>query len=465
MSKIKSNTIKKNVVLSIVAQMISLLVSCVLNLIVPKFIDEMQYAYWQTYVLYVSYVGILHFGLLDGIVLRYSQYDYDELNKAVLRSQFLILTIITTISAVIIAITTIEMNGQATKTIVVLIAIGVITKNVFTYTSYTFQITNRINGYVRLVISQRLFYGIGVLLLIVFGLKAFWLFCAMDLLADVLGVLLGARSNQGLYFGSLPERRVTMSELKLNMISGMMLLIANWSSMFVVGSARMIVQWHWDLLTFGKVSFAFSMSGLFLAFVTAASVVLFPSLKRMDEEQLPGVYRKIRNSLSPALFMCMIGYYPGCYILHLWLPAYENSLFYLGILLPIIVFTSKINLLTNNYLKAYRKERNMLIINLFSVLIAVTAFVLCAYVFNNLNALLVCVVFAEMMRSIVSEIVVTKIIRINITIDILMETALTLLFIVITWYFSLPLGCVIYSICFVIYLFINRVVYKNGYFK
>ena len=30
---------------------------------------------------HVGYVGVLHFGLLDGIVLRYSQYDYDELDK------------------------------------------------------------------------------------------------------------------------------------------------------------------------------------------------------------------------------------------------------------------------------------------------------------------------------------------------------------------------------------------------
>ena len=56
----------KNVVYSILAQIISLAVSFVLTLIVPKFIDEYQYAYWQTYVLYVGYVGILHFGILDG---------------------------------------------------------------------------------------------------------------------------------------------------------------------------------------------------------------------------------------------------------------------------------------------------------------------------------------------------------------------------------------------------------------
>ena len=87
-SKVSFSQIKKNIGLSIIAQIISLAVSFVMNLILPKFISEYQYALWQTYLLYIGYVGILHFGLLDGIVLRYSQYDYGELDKPRIRSQF-----------------------------------------------------------------------------------------------------------------------------------------------------------------------------------------------------------------------------------------------------------------------------------------------------------------------------------------------------------------------------------------
>ena len=68
--KIDRHRVKNGIVFSLFAQLISLAVSFLLNLIVPKFIDEYQYSYWQTYMLYIAYVGILHFGLLDGIVLR-----------------------------------------------------------------------------------------------------------------------------------------------------------------------------------------------------------------------------------------------------------------------------------------------------------------------------------------------------------------------------------------------------------
>ena len=79
--EVQGKQIAKNVSLSLFAQFVSLAVSFIMGLIVPKFIDEYQYAYWHTFLLYVSYVGVLHFGLLDGIVLRYSQYEYEELDK------------------------------------------------------------------------------------------------------------------------------------------------------------------------------------------------------------------------------------------------------------------------------------------------------------------------------------------------------------------------------------------------
>lgn len=61
-SKVSFSQIKKNIGLSIIAQIISLAVSFVMNLILPKFISEYQYALWQTYLLYIGYVGILVYG-------------------------------------------------------------------------------------------------------------------------------------------------------------------------------------------------------------------------------------------------------------------------------------------------------------------------------------------------------------------------------------------------------------------
>ncbi|MBD5132150.1 MAG: hypothetical protein HDT28_06140 [Clostridiales bacterium] len=454
----KTITAKKfasNVVFSIIAQIISMVVSFVLTLIVPRFIDEYQYAYWQTYVLYVGYVGVLHFGLLDGLVLRYSKYDYEELDKPRLRSQFTVLLIFTSVVMIVMGATSLLALGGTNKIIFTLVAVGIVTKNFVTYGSYMLQITNRINKYVIMIIAQRLAYGIIVVILLALRVNDFYWYCIADLCGDIVAIVIGLFFNRGLYLGKTLKLRETFAELKLNVFSGVILLMANWSAMLMIGGAKMIIQWRWDELVFGKVSFAFSVSNVFLIFVTAISVVLFPSLQRIDRDKLPQMYKSIRGVLSPLLFFIMIFYFPGCWILDKWLPAYSQSLIYLGVLLPIIIYSSKVSLLTNNYLKVYRKEKSMLLVNVISIAVGFALFALCAYAFGNLTALLVSVVFVIMLNSVLAEIFVSRIIHANLVKEFIIEAVMTAAFILCASMLSLWWGCLAYFGVFVVYGAIN----------
>lgn len=450
-TRVTSKKLAKNLILSVLAQIISLATGFILNFLVPKFIDEFQYSYWQSYVLYVSYVGVLHFGLLDGIVLRYSQYDYDELDKPKIRSQFQLLLIFTSLLTFVACVVTAFLFGNVTKIVIILVACGIITKNIFTYTSYSYQITNRISKYAILVISQKAVYAIIVIILLLFKVNNFIFYCIADLIGDVVAVLLGMIYNRGMYFGKTLPIKEVLKEGKINVSAGILLMIANLSSSLIVGGAKMITQYKWDTLTFGKISFSFSATNLFLTFVTAISVVLFPSLKRMDESELPSVYKKIRNAISPLLFLSLICYFPLCKILKMWLPKYSVSLNYLGILLPIIIFSSKVSLLTNNYLKAYRKEKIMLLINVISVGLGIGLFSLSAFAFKSLNLLLYCVVIINIVRSVASEIVVMNLTKNNFVIDFLVELIMTAGFIVCVQLFTLKTGCLIYAILMLAY--------------
>lgn len=458
MGTLKKNAIRRGILLSVFAQLVSVSVSLVFSLFVPKFIPKLEYANWQTFVLYVAYVGLFHFGLLDGIILRYSQYDYGELDLKLVRSQYRVLFFFTlALAAVGTTVSCLFFRGTVIGWLIILLSAGTVTKNLFTYTSYTFQITNRIGKYAFLIIAQRVVNGIGVVLLLVLRVDNFVWYCAAELAGDVVGSLIAAIWNRGLYLGSISPFREVFSEVGRNVSAGIMLLVANWSSVFLIGSAKMIVEWRWDRNVFADVSFAFSVSNLFLAFVSAISVVLFPSLKRVEPERLPGMYREIRGRLSPVLFAALLFYFPGCAILSRWLPAYERSLFYLGLLLPVIVFASKVSLLTDNYLKAYRREKIMLAINLSCIAAALTAFALCAFLFGTLTGLLVAVVCMVALRSVLSEIAVRRMIGEGATvIDFLSELILSVGFVLAARFLSLSLGALTYGALLVLYLFFHR---------
>lgn len=452
MSKpVKASVIRTNLIMSIAAQVVSLAISFILGFVVPKFISETNYSLWQVFLLYIGYVGVLHFGLLDGIVLRYSQYDYEELDKARIRSQFLVLNIFLTVSALIAAILGYVLAEGNYKLIFIFVSAGIITKNIYTYSSYLLQTTNRIKFYSMLVIAQRLCYGIVVVVLLALKVDNFIYYCLADLIGDVIAIIISIFVSKECFYGKTITIAETIKEAKENIKSGIMLLLSNWSAILIVSLAKMMVQWRWDQLVFGKVSFAFSVSNVFLTFVTAISVVLFPSLKRMETDKLPALFFKIRNVISPLLFVTLLLYYPGYLILVRWLPNYSESLSFLGILLPIIVFTTKVSLLTNNYLKAFRKEKTMLLINVASVVLALIGYLLGTYVLNSLEFVLAMAVAVSFVRSVVSEVTVMRLIGKVHYLDFAIDAIIATLFIIFVRYFHFYIGLALYCACLALY--------------
>lgn len=445
-----------NVLVVLLAQCISIAVSFVLGLIVPKYIDEYQYAYWQTFVLYFGYIGVVPLGLIDGIVLRYSQYDYNELDRKKIAGEFRVLLLWSIIVAIAICIyANLFMKGEF-KYIAMLVALAIIVHLFYSFNYTIFQITNRINYYSTVVIIQRVIYALIVVLTLVLKSNWFVWICLSELVGELVGGIISMPKNKGLYLTPGMTLKETLNETWFNVSAGILLMIANFSSNFLIGGAKIVVQSRWGTLTFGKVSFSFSVTNLFLTFVTAISVVLFPSIKRMKQEELPQLYHEIRGVISPILFLALLLYFPVAEILKIWLPKYTESLIYLGVLLPIIVFSSMVNLLTNNYLKAYRKEKIMLVINVACMVLGFGSALLCAYILDNLDLLLFFVVFVIVLRSVLSEIVVGEIINRNGTKDYVIEVIMTVIFIVTARYFDLLSGFLVYLCAFVVFVVIYR---------
>ena len=66
--------------------MITLAVSIANGFFIPKLITVEAYAFYKTYMLYISFVGFLHFGFINGLYLKYGAFDFDQLPKKTLRT-------------------------------------------------------------------------------------------------------------------------------------------------------------------------------------------------------------------------------------------------------------------------------------------------------------------------------------------------------------------------------------------
>ncbi len=447
----------KNIIVSVSVHLISLVTSFVLGFIVPRYIDEVQYAYWQTYILYFGYASLLTLGISEGIILRYAQYDYDQLDKKRVRSQFFILCLVNIVVCIIASVVIWFSLHTVYKWIYILVLIGCLIRNLFDFSSYILQCTNRISYYAAQVVVQRVLYGLFVVFLLVFGIEAFYWFCIAQMFGDAVAFILSIKYNREIYIGKLPSLPEWRDETRKNISGGIVLLFANLTSSLIVGSAKMIIQWRWDEYIFGKISFAISIFNAFLSVIVAVSVVMFPALKRARTETLPGAYSQMRSMLSTLLFFCLLFYQPLCWFLERWVPKYATGLPYLGIMLPMLVFCSKVALLTNNYMKIYRKEKNMSVINAVSVVICLTVCLVSAYVFNSLDMVVYSLVFSLALRSVVSEIYVRKLIG-NKTgyADYFVEIAMTVIYLLSIRFLPRWQGMGVYAVCLTVYLLLNK---------
>ena len=115
-----------------------------------------------------------------------------------------------------------------------------------------------------------------------------------------------------------------------------------------------------------------------------------------------------------------------------------------------------VSLLTDNYLKAYRREKTMLAINLFCIALALASFAVCSFVFDSVFGLLVAVVSMVALRSVLSEIAVGRVIgKTAGIVDLVSEAILSVGFILSARLFSLPLGAGVYAALFTVYLLLH----------
>lgn len=239
MEKLSGKKIAKNMMLSVLAQAVSVLVGFVLNLIVPKFIPESDYSLWQSYLLYSQYLGVLHFGLMDGIVLRYARFDYDELDKDMVRSQYrVIMELDLLLSAGLLAIGCLLLRGD-NRVLCILLACTVCIEITFNYISFTFQITNRITHYVAYIAVYRVIYCLLVLGCLAAGQSSYVWFCLVYLAADVAVILFfGLRYSRRLLVGSMVPRARLLPELRTTLSAGVWLMLSSYAANFLVGSGK-----------------------------------------------------------------------------------------------------------------------------------------------------------------------------------------------------------------------------------
>ncbi|MDF2037693.1 hypothetical protein P2R12_12090 [Cytobacillus oceanisediminis] len=460
----KAITFLKNFSYTLSSNLISIIISTMVILIVPKLIGVESYGYWQLYIFYSSYVGFLHFGWNDGIYLRYGGREYQKLNKTLFFSQFWTLVFFQIIIGVIIFSFSAVFNDDSNKLVIIkMTVLCMLLVNVRLMLIYLLQCTNRIKEYANIVLMEKVLYCIFILLFLSAGVRLYQFLIVADLIGKFLSLVYAAYCCREIVFNGFSTFYFSLKETVENIAVGIKLMFANIASMLTIGIVRFGIERGWDVGTFGKVSLTLSISNLLMLFINAVGIIMFPILKRTNLEKLPQIYLTMKTILMLPLLGLLVMYYPLKIILIAWLPQYADSLKFMALLFPMCVYEGKMALLINTYLKTLRKEKLILFINLISVFLSIIFTFMFTILLKNLSLAIVTIVVLLAIRCILAEVLLSKILKISVKKDVVFEIAMVLIFILTGWLFTSWIGTVLYLVAYVIFVIINRIDIKSSF--
>lgn len=447
----------KNLTYAFIAQGFSFVFSGLMSLLVPKVLGVEQYSYFQLFIFYSSYVGLFHFGLSDGVYLKHGGTELENLNKESIGSQFTLMVIWQVlICACTLPVILQLVESQERRYIWIFVAIYLIAANATWFFGYVFQAANRTSVYSASIILSKAAYISFVIAMLIIRPYSFKPFVAFYVAAQIIAFVYVAYEARNFILSGTRLDKEFVKETIKNCYIGISLTISNIASSLILGVGRIMVERTMGIVTFGFLSLALTITNFFLQFIAQISMVMFPALRQIEEETMKRFFLKMRSGISYLLCLMLWIFVPLKLILIWWLPQYEEALEYLAILLPICVFDGKMQLLFNSYMKVFRKERNMLYINLVSLGISIALCAASVYWIGNIFAVALATMIAVALRSIIANEYLSRIMGVQKDKKIIWEIVLVSLFILINIHVSDLFSFLIYGVAYAFYLLINR---------
>lgn len=387
------------------AQLVSLFTSIAMSLVLPKFISIESYGYWQLFLLYSSYIGILHFGFNDGVYLKLGGKKFDDIDKHEFAPQFVIVFTIQIISAILISLYSfIYIQSAIKQELIYLLSIYIVIENCYKIFGFTLMATDKMIFFSKTVLIDKL-------------LLLFLVFCVIFnvitphsttiiisyIVTHIVALFLLLFKFRDFFAGwHSMSYKSSLSQVKKNMYFGITLTISNLLGSLILGSGRLFVEYYWDIKEFAKISLALSIAMFMLLFISQIGLVLFPMLRNLDISKQKVIFEKGVFLLGIIVFSCFLFFFPIYLFIKIWLPKYIESLVYLVFLFPISLYEVKFVMLYTPFFNTFNKQKILLSINVLTIIVAGILYYF-ACQFHNIEMIVFAMLIAIMLRSIVAQ--------------------------------------------------------------
>lgn len=349
------------------SNVIKLISSILIGFVIPNMLGLTNYGYYKVFVLYLTYVGLFHFGFIDGIYLKYGGNDYESLDKKSFRTYFKFLLLIELgVSLIGLLFTVFFIEGQR-ELIFIFLFLNLIAVNLTSYYQFISQITSRFKEYsTRIVLLS--FANIFIVAFLHFmKISDYRIYIALIVSTNYILLIWYLYTYRDITFGKSSRIGEIKHEIVFFFKTGIPLLLANLASTLVITVDKQIVEILFPVEVFGVYSFAYSMLAMITVVVSAVGIVLYPTLKRTNLENIPKNYYNLNRIIILVVLFGLTGYFPLLWIVPRFLPDYVGALVIFRVALPGLVLISSISAVKHNFFKIINKNFVFFVIGIIAV--------------------------------------------------------------------------------------------------
>lgn len=320
----------KNVSLVVLSNGVKLLASLLNIFILPLIFDFDVNGFYKLFILYVSYIGLFHFGFIDGIYLKFGGVSYESLDKKKFKSYTRFLLYLQFLVTLIIFLYGLLFESGTRQTIILLVSLNLVAVNMTSHYQFISQITGRFKEFANRNIIFTILSVILIGAFYILKINDLIMFLILTVGINYLLVLWYMYTYRNITFGNSEKYKDVKSDLFLFFKLGIPLLISNLVVTFSTNLPKQFVEIMYPIETYPEVfstfSFAFSLLGFAGVFLTAVGLVIYPTLKQANFETLKSNYHKLNTVLLAVLYLAFVCYYPAAFVVNRFIPKYVDSL-------------------------------------------------------------------------------------------------------------------------------------------
>jgi O-antigen/teichoic acid export membrane protein len=366
-----------NILRVVFSNMITLISNVVLGIVVPIFLSVESYGEYKLYLFYVGYLGVLHFGFLDSLYLKYGGINKDIIKKSILIKEhnvFFKFQLIITILMLLVAFLLKNLHF-------VLLALTLLPINMGSFHKLFYQATGQFRKYSYITITYTIVNLILICMLLLYKETGFVYYIIATMTAYYL-IYIILEIDFYKYTKATKER--TQINLLLYFKVGIFVLVGNVCVMLITSVGSWIVQFFMSIKDFAYYSFAVSMMGMILIIINAIGLTFYNYIsKEVNNKKL--IFAKE--------LLILLGVFAGStyfildFIINRFLPHYEVASEIIAISFLTFPYLMIIKILIINLYKARKQERKYLKVVLSIFLISLILNLIAYLVFHSMKSI------------------------------------------------------------------------------